>query len=95
MGLAHREEVGSARIDGARPTLTVLGPVDLEYKQIMVPIYRSKRTDGYLRVSDIICIVTYTSPLKTNGGHVGGRVGAVPGPPSVNRHLSGPGTEPG
>ena len=29
VGLAHREEVGSARIDGARPTLTLLGPADL------------------------------------------------------------------
>ena len=29
------------------------------------------------------------------GGHVDDRVGAVPGPDSVNRRVSGPGTEPG
>ena len=28
--------------------------------------YRAKRTAGHLRISDIICIVTHTSPLKTN-----------------------------
>ncbi len=32
---------------------------------------------------------------KIEGGHVDDRVGAVPGPDSVNRRVSGPGTEPG
>ena len=32
---------------------------------------------------------------QIEGGHIDGRVGAVPGPDSVNRRVSGPGTEPG
>ena len=32
---------------------------------------------------------------QIEGGHVDDRVGAVPGPDSVNRRVSGPGTEPG
>ena len=32
---------------------------------------------------------------KIEGGHVDDRVSAVPGPDSVNRRVSGPGTEPG
>ena len=32
---------------------------------------------------------------QIEGGHVDYRVGAVPGPDSVNRRVSGPGTEPG
>ena len=31
-------------------------------------------------------------PFKTNDGNVDGRVGTVPGPDSVNRYFSGPGT---
>ena len=51
LGLAHREEVGSAHIDDAWPTLTMDGP-NLQF-------------------------------------------GAVPGPDSPNRHLSGPVMKPG
>ena len=32
---------------------------------------------------------------QIEGGHIDDRVGAVPGPDSVNRRVSGPGTEPG
>ena len=32
---------------------------------------------------------------QIEGGHVDDRVGAVPGPDSVNRRVTGPGTEPG
>ena len=32
---------------------------------------------------------------QIEGGHADDRVGAVPGPDSVNRHVTGPGTEPG
>ena len=32
---------------------------------------------------------------QIEGGHVDDRVGAVPGPDSVNRGVSGSGTEPG
>ena len=32
---------------------------------------------------------------EIEGGHVDDRVGAAPGPDSVNRRVSGPGTEPG
>ena len=32
---------------------------------------------------------------QIEGGHVDDRVGAVPGPDSVNMRVSGPGTEPG
>ena len=32
---------------------------------------------------------------QIEGGHVDYRVGAMPGPDSVNRRVSGPGTEPG
>ena len=32
---------------------------------------------------------------QIEGGHVDDRVGAVPGPDSVNRHVTGPGTGPG
>ena len=32
---------------------------------------------------------------QIEGGHVDDRVGAVPGPDSVNRRITGPGTEPG
>ena len=32
---------------------------------------------------------------QIEGGHIDDRVGAVPGPDSVNRRISGPGTEPG
>ena len=32
---------------------------------------------------------------QIEGGHVDDRVGVVPGPDSVNRRVSGPGTEPG
>ena len=32
---------------------------------------------------------------QIEGGHVDDRVGAVPGPGSVNRRVTGPGTEPG
>ena len=32
---------------------------------------------------------------QIEGGHVDDRIGAVPGPDSVNRRVSGPGTEPG
>ena len=28
--------------------------------------YRAEQTAGHLRVGDVICIATYTSPLKTN-----------------------------
>ena len=31
---------------------------------------------------------------QIEGGHIDDRVGAVPGPDSVNRRVSGPGTEP-
>ena len=32
---------------------------------------------------------------QIKGGNIDGRVGAVPGPDTVNRHVSGPGTKPG
>ena len=32
---------------------------------------------------------------QIEGGHVDDRVGAVPGPDSVNRRVTGPGTGPG
>ena len=32
---------------------------------------------------------------QIEGGHIDDRVGAAPGPDSVNRRVSGPGTEPG
>ena len=32
---------------------------------------------------------------QIEGGHVDERVGTVPGPDSVNRRVTGPGTEPG
>ena len=32
---------------------------------------------------------------QIEGGHIDDRVGAVPGPDSVNSRVSGPGTEPG
>ena len=32
---------------------------------------------------------------KIEGGHVDDRIGAVPGPDSVNRRVSGPGSMPG
>ena len=44
-----------------------------------------------LALSDAFCIVMHTSALKTNGGNVDDRVGAVRGLDSVNRHLSVPG----
>ena len=33
--------------------------------------------------------------VQIEGGHADDRVGAVPDPDSVNRRVSGPGTEPG
>ena len=45
---------------------------------------KSKKSEGHRH-----CMV------QIEGGHVDDRVGAVPGPDSVNRRVTGPGTEPG
>ena len=48
-------------------------------------------TSSKLKKSD-----QYTHDMtQIEGGHVDDRVGVVPGPDSVNRRVSGPGTEPG
>ena len=45
---------------------------------------KSKKTDQHTH-----------NMAQIEGGHVDDRIGAVPGPDSVNGHVTGPGTEPG
>ena len=79
---------------GLAQSLMALGPVDLECKQITVlgPLIDQSGQPVFARKSRNLHCDLGMSPLKTNGGNVDGRVGAVPGLDCVNRHLSGPGT---
>ena len=55
----------------ARPQIAAVPSSNSRHLAIMLrcrapkPSYRTKRTAGHLRVSDVICIVTHTSALKT------------------------------
>ena len=63
----------------------------LLFSQLLQTSHRTSVTSSKLRKSD-----QHTHDMtQIEGGHVDDRVGVVPGPDSVNRRVSGPGTEPG